>query len=147
MMNNLDELIKKLAYYRNVEAEYKQELDDVRAEIQESYGHILERVESLLKVAKADVADAEENVRKAALDAYGESGEKRIHPAVVIKVFTVLNYLETAAFAYAREHLPTVLRLDKRKFEKAAKTIDLEFVTKSQEPRATISRDLSSYLN
>jgi NAD+--asparagine ADP-ribosyltransferase len=145
-MKNLDELIQKLAYHRNIEAEYKQEIEDVKAEIKASYGHILERVESLLGVAKADVADAEADVRKAALATYGENGEKQVHPAVTVKVFTVLDYSLSDALEYARQHLPKALKLDKRSFEKVAKAAELDFVAVSEEPRATISRDLSNYL-
>ena len=145
-MKTLDELIQRLAYHRNIEVEYKQELEDVKAEIKASYGHILERVESLLEVAKADVADAEGDVRKAALAAYGENGEKQVHSAVTIKVFTVLDYSPATALEYARQHLPKALKLDKRTFEKVAKAAELDFVTVNEEPRATISRDLSSYL-
>ena len=58
----------------------------------------------------------------------------------------VLEYKDEDAINYAREHLPGALKLNKRVFKKAAQAVAMDFVAILQEPRATIARDLSKYL-
>lgn len=99
-----------------------------------------------LRIAKANVADAEAAVRERAVGIYAKTGDKAPHGAVKIKIYTVLDYGPADALDYAREHLPQALKLVKRTFEQAAKVLELDFVTITQEPRATIARDLSEYL-
>ncbi len=143
---SMDELIRRLAYDRKVEAEYRQEIAEIEAEIAASpLVKQLERARELLKVAQADVADSEEDVRKAALEAYQADGSKKPHPAVAVKVYTVLDYDPAQALDYARQHLPQAVKLDKRMFEKVAKVADFPFVDITTEPRVTIARDLTEY--
>ena len=96
--------------------------------------------------AKVEQANIETEVREQALGIYEETGDKAPHPAVKVKMYTVLDYDPARAFDYAREHLPQALKLNKKVFETAAKGIELDFVDIVQEPRATITRDLSGYL-
>jgi 3-mercaptopyruvate sulfurtransferase SseA len=77
---------------------------------------------------------------------FAETGDKAPHPAVKIKMYTMLEYKDEDAIDYAREHLPGALKLDKRVFARAAKAVAMNFVAILQEPRATIARDLSKYL-
>ena len=98
------------------------------------------------RVAKANVLSAEAEVREQALAIHAETSERTPHPAVKIKMYTILIYEFADAFDYAREHLPQALKLNRRRFDKAAKVLELDFIDIEQEPRATIARDLSKYL-
>lgn len=99
-----------------------------------------------LQSMRADQAKAEAEIRRQALTAYRETGDKAPHPAIKIKDFTVLDYNDGEALDYARVYIPRAVKLVKRKFEQAAKVLEPDFVTITKEPRATIARDLSEYL-
>ena len=77
----------------------------------------------------------------------GDGGKSEIHPAIQIKEYTVLEYDEKSALDYCRQHLPKALKLVKKPFEAVAKVAELDFVTIRKEPRATIKRDLSEYVD
>jgi hypothetical protein len=139
--------VAHLAYRRRVVAEREALLIEEEAKLHASLlWQMVGARQRSLNQAKDKQADAETEVRKEALAAYEETGDKKPHPAVPIKMYTVLEYEEANALDYAREHLPKALKLVKRTFEKAAKVLELDFVTVTQEPRATIARDLSEYL-
>jgi len=144
----MNEKIKRLAYYRLVEAEHKARIAEVRAELEANplWAYLTKKQERL-KAAQAKVADAEQEVRSAALGWYETTSDKKPHPAVQVKLYTTLAYDPQAALDYACEHLPKAIKLDKRAFEKAAKAIEPDFVAFAQEARATIARDLSEYLD
>lgn len=146
-MITLQERIEHLARCRQIKAEFRQEVADVEAEIAFSgLGRVLAERKEYLATARAEVTDAEEVVRQTALQAYEQTGEKRPHPAVLVKARTVLAYDPGDALEYAREHLPQALKLDRRTFERVAKAAGLEFVSVGQEMRPTIARDLSEWL-
>jgi hypothetical protein len=144
----LKEKVKCLAKTRSVQEEYKSEITELKAEMDASpLGKRLKQVYQYLEVAKEDVASAEVKVREAAMDAYQNTDNKKPHGAVQVKMHTTVVYEQDAAFDYARNHLPQALTFNRRKFELAAKVLDLDFVTVLKEPRVSIARDLSSYLN
>ena len=96
-------------------------------------------VQEELKVAQAqaDVAKALFGVE--ALTEYNRSGNKKPHPAVEIKMMIEVLYDEKEALAYAREHIPNAVKLDAKKFEAAAKALELPFVTTEEYPKAYVS--------
>lgn len=145
----MDHLIARLARARQIEAEYRSEVEELEAELAGTpAGRRLAEIKGkFLPTACADVGDAEEAVRTAALDLYESNGHhKQVHPAVTVKVFTHLEYDPEDAIRYAREHLPQALKLDRSAFEKAARVLEPKFVTVLEEPRATVARDLSAYV-
>ena len=143
----MKDAIARLAYARKVEAEYKAEVAQTQAELEETgTWRYLEQRREYLKTARADVADAEVAARKEAMKIFTETGDKAPHPAVKIKLYKMLDYKLADALDYARQHLPAALKLNKRTFEQAAKVVAMDFVAILQEPRATIARDLSEYL-
>jgi len=145
--NKMKNAVARLAYTRNIEAEYKDEVAAAEAELKESgTWRYLEQRREYLKTAKADVTDAEASVRRAAVETFRKTGNTKPHPAVKVKIYVLLDYEPADALDYAREHLPAALKLDKRTFERAAKVVVMDFVATRQEPRATIARDLSEYL-
>ena len=158
----MNEKVKRLAYTRQVEAEYKAELKALRAEIAEEYGPTIKRIQGYIDTAHQDVSWAEADVRMMALGEFERSGNKHPHPAASVRIYTVLDYSEDAAIGYCVRHNQGALRLDKKAFEKAAKKIleamdegvdlgdaaeDLDgLVVIGSDPRVAIKRDLSEYL-
>jgi len=138
--------IRGLAGVRQTEAEIKAEVADIQTKLEASgLWKLLQERKALLKSASEAANQQADYVRLLALEAYNENGDKGPHAAIKVKMYTVLAYEERDALDFCRDMLPDALRLDKRTFEKAAKTLPLDFVTITEEPRATIARDLSEY--
>lgn len=95
---------------------------------------------------KADCREHEVAARDIGLKLYEASGDRKPHAALTIKMFKVLDYDAENALAYCREHLPQALKLDRREFEKVAKTVNIPIVTMGLEPRMTIARNLDKWL-
>lgn len=143
----MKDIVGRLAHLRHSIAEQENMIAGAEAALRTTAQWAeVERRSTRLQETKKESTEAEAEVRKQALGVYEETGDKAPHPAVTIKMYTVLDYQEINALSYAREHLPQALKLDKRTFETAAKVLDLGFVDIVQEPRATIARDLSGYL-
>ena len=93
---------------------------------------------------RAVVADLEMEIRSAGVAAYQTTGEKRPFPGVEVKLFDMLDYKEDDALLWAQTH-QVALALDRRVFEAIAKGPaggGMPFVTRREEPRATLARDL-----
>jgi len=117
-------------------AAYKTELEQTLAftRLQEASARFKE-----LKEREEELADT---VRMAALDLYNTTGDKKPHRHVQIKIFPKLVYDAAQALDYAIASLPAALKLDTKKFEAAAKALDLPFVTIEQEPKVYIDAKL-----
>ncbi len=142
----MDKAVARLASIRQIEAECRADIAGAEKALRLTDAwQYLEQQREYLKVTQGDVADATAEVRKYALDIYEATGHKSPHPAVNVKMYTVLDYDGGEAVKYALLHLPQALKLVKRDFEKAAKVLELDFVTISQEPRASIARNLDEF--
>ena len=132
------------------------ELAQARAEAAEAHARLVALMASTAIIeaqadehfAKERVADLEDAVRKAALEEYARSGNKRPHPAISMRINKRLRYDVGAALEYCRKHFDAAVKtvLDARVFEKAAPSLGLDFVTIIEEPQATIASDLTDYL-
>ena len=143
---DIQEAVETLRGARKVEAIFEAQVTETKTELEASpLNKMLQERQEYLATARADVEDWENRVRLMALADYAATGNKSPHPAIVIKMYAVLYYASLDAHAYACQHLPKALRLDVKAFEKVAKVASLDFVTISEEPRATIARDLSAY--
>ena len=143
---DIQEAIELLKKARALEASHIVQATEAKAELESSnLWKTLQERQGYLATARADVEDWENRVRLMALADYAATGNKSPHPAIVIKMYAVLYYASLDAHAYACQHLPKALKLDVKAFEKVAKVANLDFVTISEEPRATIARDLSAY--
>lgn len=146
MMTKMTELLTRLAQARALEQEYRGKIAVLEAELAQN--PIAKQIAALrARASLQHIRDdrAEADVRKAALEAYAEDGNKKPHESVSIRVYTVLDYEPRAALDYARQYIHQALKLNKRVFEKVAKEIDIGFVTKRTEPRVAIARNLSKY--
>lgn len=130
----LDELVGAVARARR-------ELEEARAVLR-AKEEFLEPFREAVREASMRVEEAEERLREAARVVYEATGNKSPHPAIGIRIMTRLEYDVGPALDYCRQHLPTALKLDKAAFEKAARAIPLDFVTKREEPQVTIAQKL-----
>ena len=141
------DLVLDLARTRAEKAYAKEEISRIEAEIASTpLGRELAIAKAYLAAAEGTDKKADTALRKAALAEYNTTLNKHPHSAVTIKIFTVLKYDAEAAIMEAIEHFRWTLKLDKRKFDRIAKDADFPFVTKRVDPRVSVARDLSSYL-
>ncbi len=91
--------------------------------------------------AVGEVGAAEDELRKLALVAFKETGDKQVAPGIGIRVRQVLVYEPKEAMDWAIKH-ELALKLDVSNFEKIAKTSKLLFVRITEEPTATIATEL-----
>lgn len=99
-----------------------------------------------LDQAAKEIEHLETCLRAAAIEAYAATGEKKLHSALGIRLVKRVSYDEETARGYCLEKLPSLLTLDKKRFEKVALELPLDFVQVTQEPQGTIAQDLSAYI-
>ena len=104
--------------------------------------------EKFRQEAEAAVLSLESVLRQAGLEAYNFNGTVP-HPALGVRLVQRIKYDLSQARAYCAEHLPAMLILDTKQFEKhakaVAKTYPLPFVEIIAEPQVTIAQDLSKF--
>ena len=146
MTPDLDQLVADVADARRAEAECRAEIATLEMTIANTtWGQRLAGLQDTLRLIRETVQVAEDAARDAALTTYEQTGDKKPHPTIAIRIYQVPVYDTAQALDYARAHLPTALRLDSRTFEKAAKAIELDFVTWHDDARPAISKGLSKY--
>jgi hypothetical protein len=95
------------------------------------------------------ISEVRDRVYELTLHVYQETGEKKPANGVGIRVYQKVQYDEENAFEWCKVHLNTALKIDKRKLEKHLKAIQEtappEWCEYYEEPKATISSDLSVY--
>lgn len=147
MSIKVDTMLFELAKLRVLQNEAHQNVAEVDERIK-CLPEIIEREAKQLteKSILEQIAGLEKDLREVALEEYAINKHKDLG-GVQIKIFTSLEYDENIAVNYCLEHKHnTLLKLDKRGFEKVAKELKPEFVTVKEEPRAQIATDLSEYL-
>jgi ABC-type transporter Mla subunit MlaD len=147
--DDLDDLVRQLHAKRQELARAKDDIQSTEVSIAASdLGRALEAAKERAGVAKSDLDELDAKLRQVALDVYQRTqdakpfGDRRVQ----IKQYTTVDYDPDTALDYARQHLRAAVKLDKRKFDRLSKDLELDFVTIEQEPRATIARDLSQFL-
>ena len=143
--NGLDGLVQELALARAEVEAIQRTISGLQAKIEATeLGAELKASGKAFREARGREAEAEQALRCQAIRDY--DGDKRPHEKASIRIVTVVDYDEEEALEHCRQHLPQALRLDKRIFVKAARAVPPPFVTIVEEPRATIARDLSTYV-
>ena len=96
--------------------------------------------------AREIVAGLEEQVRRTALDAYDQNGNKKPFPGLGIRLVTKFVYDEPRALAYAKDH-DLALRLDTAVFHDLCKheSTRPHFVEVAEGISVTIATDLSKH--
>jgi hypothetical protein len=151
----LNDLVTELASARGSLALYKIVEGDARQHLQAKLDLLrteweVENADTLnaLKAANERVAEAERAVRTATYEAYLATGSKKPHPAVGIRVNTIINYNEADARAWAMDNLKTALKLDAAAFDRAArnKLVPADIAQLEEVAQTTIATDLSAYI-
>jgi len=139
--------IKEIAKKRQVIKAHKETMDGHRAVLEktEEFKNFQIAEDQMVRL-KYDLRSTEAEYKTECIEAYEETGEKD-QLGGKVKLFTVLEYDKEKARLWAIEHKHAgLLNLAVRAFERVAKNLTPDFVTISQVPRMTLSKDLSQYL-
>ena len=121
----------------------REDLDNYKIELSKRQDEFNEKNSVLLcsiKNNKDILEDIDSKVRAEALFDYNEredKSDKNIGFGVKIRILTKLEYDEILALKFAKEHR-MFLKLDKRGFEKYAKSESVDFVKITEEPSVAI---------
>jgi hypothetical protein len=137
------EQAREVAFLRIHAAEMKARLAIRKAEW-EDQDQVLIDVE---RIARLDVAEQEDVLRKMAIEAYRETQNKHLGSGVEIRVGHSLQYSPQEAFAWAKLHV-LALSLDKQSFESLAKADpdQFGFVRQGEKLTVALSQDLAAAL-
>lgn len=91
----------------------------------------------VMRNKQEELTAIEESLRVVALEEYEKTKEKKLYGGIGIRIAKVLGYNDKEALDWAMEH-NMALQLNKRAFEKIAKSTPIEFVTIKDAPKATI---------
>ena len=120
-----------------------------QVDVDESYEEW--RAQNEVKIARHDQAkiilkELEDGLRTAIVEHYAETGDKKPHPKLGLRVSEAPVYIEGQAFNFALQSVPELLKLDKRAFVSYAKgvreSVPLPFVDWVEKVTATIAKDL-----
>ena len=149
LQDDLAESIFKLATLRSKEAAAKEQLNLLRAKLQESPSWM--NWAEILESSQNEIQEVEPHIRELAETNFAATENKSPHPAVKIREKTVIEYDPPLALAWCRRHLPEAIVLDAKLFEKHARAVEqtahIQFVKIRKEPQATIATDLSRHLS
>jgi hypothetical protein len=147
-MSEYTELLAKLAAQRLTLATAKEMKTAMVKTFEETPS--FQAIQNNITAATAQVDELSVQLRELAIHDYWTTGSKKPHPAMGIRVTTVLEYGPSEAEDWARINLPAALTLNKSVFETYAKTMakvnPVPFVFIDDKPTATIATDLSEYL-
>ena len=148
-MSDINAKVKELAWGRADIARLKEKAATLQAELDATFtGRELANVKLAIKAMQDGEMVVYDELCNAALAAYAETGNTVPHEMVKIKMLTTIIYDPNVALEWAVDHnMPDLLKLDSRAFDKVARATSLEFVESRKEPRASVTRDLSVYLD
>ena len=131
--------------------QHREKLTALRGELAERRAaYDAENAELIAQVAamSEDCANAEEICRQVALDIFSTTGDKRVHPCVTVKEFTVYDYSPAKVFDWAQEH-GLCLSLDRKAFEGLCKQDSTRpsFVAVLTEARSQVASDLGKIVD
>ena len=133
----LEEQIRVVALCRSIAKSNSDILKNEREKWEEENKEQIELVAN----TKADVEEAEDELRDLTLKAYKETGNKAPAEGVGIREVTKLDYDPKVALDWATEY-KMALKLDTTAFGKIVKASPLDFVKITTEPMATIATNL-----
>jgi len=139
-------LVEKVAELRNeakLMADQKNLLDYNMKHTPE--GEQYERICNDIEKLSEDLMVAERELKEMAIVLYEETKEKKPIDKVEIKIFKKIKYDLVKALAWCRENAPSLLIVNKKRFEKMAVELGAPVEVK-EEARCAIGTDLSAYL-
>uniref|UniRef100_A0A6M3IQN2 Uncharacterized protein n=1 Tax=viral metagenome TaxID=1070528 RepID=A0A6M3IQN2_9ZZZZ len=145
--NTLHDMIVELAKARKVRDEWSEAVTDAQVGLNHSdaYLHFV-AMDKVYAAAKAKAEEMRVEVAAAACKAY-DGENKRPHAAIGVGDYDTMEYSDGDAVAWAIEKdFPQLLSLKKAQFKAMAKAAKPAFVIFGKEVRASVSGDLSEYL-
>ena len=133
----MKEEVKKLNELFREYNEVQKEIKEKKKKFEEENKDLFEKYDLL----KNKLEYMKEIINEKMINLYKEQGVKKTDYGVNIKVMKVLNYDESKALDWARTH-NLCLKLDKKEFDKIAKTQQIEFVELKETPKVTYSESL-----
>jgi len=131
--------IRHVVNLRELVAERKLILDAAKRDWEDLHDEEIR----LLQVRRADLAIAEDALRKATVEVFKVTGNKHPAQGVDVRMTRQIAYSEEDAIRWAINHGHTdLLKLKYTLFEKVAKVLGLDFVTVTEVPAVTIAREL-----
>lgn len=129
------EILKK---QREKKEELKKRYDELKERFEQENKELIETI----KKNNETTTQTEETVKDIATSIYETSGEKKLFGGVGIRVYKKLDYDQEKALEWAKQH-ELCLELNKKSFEKIAKTQEISFVKEGKRIVPTIPTKIS----
>jgi hypothetical protein len=138
--------LKYLAHQRKKLAKQKEAEKTLTEKLEATPEYVaLQAIKKEIGNTKDDASRAELQIKNNVIPEFGLD-DKKPCDGVQIKEFSVIRVLdEKEAKRWASENAPGVITLNKSKFDRAVKGLELDFIYKDTEYRAQIASDLSMY--
>lgn len=145
-----DKLIK-LAEMKAAQEALEEEMEKAREAVEQTEVWLnYESTRQALGEFLQDIENVRNEIKELTLEEYRRTNEKKPEDGVAIRIYRCVNYDPEIALDWCKEYLPMALKLQKPILEKHLKAIQdtapPEWCEYYEEPRATISSDLSFYL-
>jgi len=139
---DIAEAVERLAVARKTMALIDGHIADAERAVGETpEGLRLKRAKEARALAQQESESADADVRSIAVAMYQLDGQRKPHAGVEVKLYQTLEYDKAAATEWCREHLPTAMQFDVKRFERVA--VDVGAPVKVIEtPRVFISKEL-----
>lgn len=142
----LEASLRELAHVRQQYAETLANCNQIMEQIsQTELGQLHEREEQRADELRSKRTQVEKKIREELVRIYEQSGDKSPAHGGGIRVRRLLSYDAQEACDWCRANAPALLTLDAKRFDQVAEVLGAP-VELVEEPQATISRDLSDWL-
>lgn len=145
--SKLTELLKTVAESRQDVELAKRERDSAGEALKETAEgkHFQSCADHLMKEQET-LIQGETELKSAVLEVYKETKEKEPIDKVKVKIFTNLEYDDAEVLEWCKTNATALLKVDTKTFEKTAVKMNAP-VTEKDDPKCTIAKDLSLYLD
>lgn len=139
--------MRNYAAIRDAIAETEAKMKEMIDNVKQSDDYVA--MESWMIINKQSLAELDAGIREAAIEDYKVTGNKKPWDGVGIREVTKYDYDLPKAVEWAKQNMPAILTVDKKKFEKVLSVTSPETLPETikvyKETTATIASDLSMY--
>jgi len=135
------ELLKEYKQQLEERDKLETELSDKRESLQKKFIEENEKTIGRINILRNSLIDVKNSLTEMGVEEYTETKEKKLTGGLGVRVISMLEYENKEALKWAKEH-SICLSLDKRSFDKLAKTQDLEFVQKKETITITFPKEI-----
>ena len=141
--------LELLAYERQKLARLKEDLAKKQEYLEATMAYKeVQEARDNVKIMEDEVGRVEDLIRFIVLEEFPSHGNKKPYDGIQVKEFSTITIIdENAAKRWATENAPSIVTLNKSKFNSAVKALELPFVEKGIEYKVQIASDLSIYEN